>query len=285
MGNGLTLKKKTEAVVIGQTKLAEGIFDLRLETELAREAACGQFVLLYPRRESALLGRPISICEWDGREGWLRLVYRVAGLGTQEFSRLRTGDRVPVLGMLGNGFPVGTDRRLREDTDDSGPGAGEGGAARRILLIGGGIGIPPLLGLVRALAGFGPFASVTALLGYRDGALFLKDDFAPYARVLVATEDGSFGERGNVMDLVRRRSLEADRIYACGPLPMLRAVKSYAQEKKIPAWISLEERMACGVGACLGCVCGTKEVDAHSHVRNARVCTEGPVFEAGDVEI
>ena len=87
------------------------------------------------------------------------------------------------------------------------------------------------------------------------------------------------------MDAIRENALEADVIFACGPLPMLRAIKTYAEEKKIPAYISLEERMACGVGACLGCVAKTKNVDAHSHVHNARICTDGPVFLAEEVEI
>ena len=93
------------------------------------------------------------------------------------------------------------------------------------------------------------------------------------------------GTRGNVMDAIRENGLKADVIYACGPMPMLRAIKQYALEEDIPAYISLEERMACGVGACLGCVCRTKDVDAHSHVNNARNCTDGPVFEAREVEI
>ena len=87
------------------------------------------------------------------------------------------------------------------------------------------------------------------------------------------------------MDAIRENGLEADMIYACGPMPMLRAIKKYAAEHQIPAYISLEEHMACGVGACLGCVVKTREVNHHSHVNNARICTDGPVFEAGDVEI
>ena len=101
----------------------------------------------------------------------------------------------------------------------------------------------------------------------------------------MATEDGSVGTKGNVMDAVAANGLEADIIYACGPMPMLRAIRQYAIKHDIPAYISLEERMACGVGACLGCVCKTPHKDAHSHVNNARICTDGPVFEAREVEI
>ena len=112
-----------------------------------------------------------------------------------------------------------------------------------------------------------------------------RNELEQYARLLIATEDGSVGTKGNVLDAVRENEVSADVICACGPMPMLRAVKQYAEEQGIPAYISLEERMACGVGACLGCVTKTVSVDSHSHVHNARICTEGPVFDAKEVEI
>ena len=146
--------------------------------------------------------------------------------------------------------------------------------------MGGGIGVPPILELAKRLEG-----DKQIILGYRDQKLFLKDDLKQNGRVYVATEDGTVGTRGNVMDAIRENGLEAEVIFACGPMPMLRAIKAYAAKKGIPAYISLEEHMACGVGACLGCVVKTKEIDHHSHVNNARICTDGPVFEAGDVEI
>ena len=104
-------------------------------------------------------------------------------------------------------------------------------------------------------------------------------------RSVIATEDGSVGTKGNVIDAILENHLEADIIFACGPMPMLRAIKTYAKEYNIDAYISLEEHMACGVGACLGCVVQTKEVDHHSHVNNARICTDGPVFHAQEVDI
>lgn len=149
-----------------------------------------------------------------------------------------------------------------------------------MLLMGGGIGIPPILQLAQEIKG-----DKQIVLGYRDNHLFLKEDLEKLGTVQIATEDGSVGVQGNVMDAVRQKGLEADMIFACGPMPMLRAIKAYAQEKNIPAYISLEEHMACGVGACLGCVVKTKEIDHHSHVHNARICTDGPVFEAEEVEI
>ena len=255
------MKKKHTAVVISQTMLADGIYDLRLKTDLAAQAACGQFVAVYPKDKSTLLPRPISICE--AGEDMLRLVYRVAGKVTAEFSDLKAGDTVDVLGVLGNGFPAEK--------------AAEGMTA---FLMGGGIGVPPILELSKALN-----CDKKIIVGYRDSQTFLKEDFEKYGDVIVATEDGSVGTKGNVMDAIAANGLKADIIFACGPMPMLRAIKQYAEKEGIPAYISLEERMACGVGACLGCVCKTKEVDHHSHVNNARICTDGPVFEAREVDI
>lgn len=255
-------KKKVTAKVISQKQIGEQIFDLLLETKLAKDAHPGQFVAVYPRNESTLLPRPISICEADARGGTLRLVYRVAGKGTAEFSTCKAGDELDILGVLGNGFPV--DRAK----------------GKRVFLMGGGIGIPPLLDLAKAIEG-----KKQILLGYRNKDLFLEEDMEKYGDVYVATEDGSVGTKGNVMDIIKAHSLQADVIMACGPMPMLRAIKAYAAEQNIEAYISLEERMACGVGACLGCVCKTTREDTHSHVHNARICTEGPVFKAEEVAI
>ena len=101
----------------------------------------------------------------------------------------------------------------------------------------------------------------------------------------IATEDGSVGTKGNVIDAMKAEKIECDVIFACGPMPMLRAIKAYASEVGAKAYLSLEERMACGVGACLGCITKTKEIDDHSRVHNARICTDGPVFDADDLEM
>lgn len=122
-------------------------------------------------------------------------------------------------------------------------------------------------------------------MGYRNSDTFLDDEFTNFAEVYVATEDGSLGTKGNVIDAMKEQQVPCDVIFACGPMPMLRGIKAYAQENGIKAYLSLEERMACGVGACLGCVCKTREVDEHSHVKNARICTDGPVFDADDLDM
>ena len=125
----------------------------------------------------------------------------------------------------------------------------------------------------------------TIVLGYKDSQTFLKDELERWGRVVVATEDGSVGVHGNVLDAIREEGIEGEIIYSCGPTPMLRALKAYAGEKGIEAQISLEEKMACGIGACLACVCQSKDVDEHSHVHNKRICKDGPVFDAREVEL
>ncbi len=253
-------RKITEAAVLEQTCLAQGIYSMWLRAEeIASEAGPGQFISMYCREGSRLLPRPISLCETDRKQGRIRVVYRVAGKGTKEFSEKKAGDTIRILGPLGNGFP------LKE---------------KKALLVGGGIGIPPMLQLAKELPG-----EKQMVMGYRNEELFLKSDLERLGPVYVSTDDGSAGTKGTVLDAIRENRLEAEVLYACGPLPMLRGLKAYAAETGMEAWISLEERMACGIGACLACVCKSTEVDDHSRVRNKRVCKEGPVFLAEEVDL
>ena len=224
------MKKKITATVLSQKEIAPRIFDMWIATDLAEQAKAGQFIGVYPKDRSALLPRPISICQVSDKKDALRIVYRIAGQGTAEFSSYTEGDSVEILGTLGNGFPT------------------EAAEGKKVFLMGGGIGIPPMLELAKELS-----CKKTAVLGYRD-VLFLNEEFAPYADVVLATEDGSAGTKGNVLDAIRENGLQADVIMACGPTPMLRAIKAYAQEHGIECYLSLEEKMACGVGACLACV-------------------------------
>ncbi|MBR4760191.1 MAG: dihydroorotate dehydrogenase electron transfer subunit [Lachnospiraceae bacterium] len=264
-------KKKTTATVYSQNEISEGIFDLWLETDLTQDAKAGQFVSLFCKEGSRLLPRPISICEADKNTGRIRLVYRVAGQGTAEFSGLAKGDTVSVLGVLGNGFPL-------EEAD-----------GKKVIVMGGGIGIPPMLQTCVSLKERGKAEGITAVLGYRSEQ-FLWQDFSGALTsdadgLFAATEDGSFGTPGNVLDAIAKENITGDVIFACGPMPMLRAIKKFAEANNMKAYISLEERMACGVGACLGCVCKTTKEDEHSKVHNSRICTDGPVYAATDVAI
>jgi len=183
--------------------------------------------------------------------------------GTEEFSKLKAGDIIPVIGPLGNGFPY------------------EKAEGKKVFLMGGGIGVPPILELAKQM----DCEKKQIVVGYRDAQTFLKEEFEQNGELYISTEDGSVGTKGNVMDAIRENELEADMIYACGPTPMLRAIKQYAEENGIECYISLEERMACGIGACLACVCKSKEKDAHSNVNNKRICKDGPVFLSTEVEI
>ncbi len=255
---------ETVGEIIYNQKISAGIFDMKIEApEIASGARPGQFVSLYPEDKSRLLPRPISIC--NANDTTFRLVYRVAGLGTREFSGKKEGDSIRLVGPLGNGFPEAGDY-----------------AGQKVVLFGGGIGIPPMRFAAETYAAAG--AKVTAVLGYRDQETFLPEEFTHFGEVLIATEDGSVGIKGNVLDAFREAGEEANLILACGPLPMLRALQQFSREKGIPCFLSLEEKMACAVGACLGCVVKTINVDPHSHVRNARVCKDGPVFSADEIE-
>lgn len=223
--------------------------------DMAAISRPGQFVHL--RLPGFLLRRPISLCEIKAER--IRLVYEERGAGTQKLAELKPGDSLDILGPLGNGFVLE-------------------GADKRVVLVGGGIGTPPLLPLAQH------YDSAAVFLGFRDGnKAVLTDDFAAAGAVItISTEDGSLGHSGFVTTPLERhlREHKADILYACGPLPMLKAVKALVAELNITAYFSLEERMACGVGACLGCAVPilTKEGQVYRHV-----CKDGPVFSAEEV--
>lgn len=254
--------KKKRVEVAAQERIATDVYSLWIkDEEMTRESKPGQFLSLYTEDASKLLPRPISICEIDKDGGRLRMVYRVTGpgTGTDMFSQLKVQDTIEVMGPLGNGFPL----------ESSG----------KALLIGGGIGVPPMLELSKQLE-----AEVQIAAGYKE-QLFLVEELRKNGEVFIATEDGSSGTKGTVLDAIQSNHVTADVIFACGPTPMLRAVKSYAQEQGILCYVSMEQHMACGMGACLACVCKTKETDAHSNVKNRRICKDGPVFLASEVEL
>jgi len=259
IGEYIMAAVKDSIKILENIALTDDVFSMWLDAStIAKKAIPGQFVNLFSKDHSMMLPRPISICEIDKLGGRIRLVFRVVGKGTKEFSLLKRGDSIEVMGPLGNGFSI------------------EG---KKALIIGGGIGIPPLLQLSKDFAG-----EKHIVLGYRD-TTFMEEDFRAYGNVYISTEDGSRGVKGNVVNAIEENNLDADIIYACGPTPMLKGLQQYAKEHNIKAQLSLEERMACGVGACLGCVCKSRSVDDHSMVNNKRVCKEGPVFYGDEVEL
>ena len=266
------MKVQEIATVISSERLADGIYSTVLRApEIVKTALPGQFVCVYCDDKAHLLPRPISICDINAAAGLLRLVYRVVGFGTDEFAGKGEGATVRLLGPIGTGYEKvteGSERPVR-------------------ILFGGGIGIPPMLLLAKewSKAGY----EVHAVLGYRTNDLFLVKDFEGYATCHIATDDGTAGTHGTVLDALAAEGLldaageERTLFAACGPMPMLRGIAKLATEREIPAYISLEERMACGVGACLGCIVKSRDVDGHSHVHNKRICTEGPVFAVSEL--
>ena len=255
------MREKETAKIISQECIGTGVYSMWLETKAAQEAVAGQFISVYCNNPSKLLPRPISICQVDKDKNALRIVYRVVGAGTEEMSGYQAGDTVAIIGPLGNGF------MQREN--------------KKAILIGGGIGIPPMVQLAEELK---DKAEVQVVAGYRD-ELFLTEELKARGSLYIATEDGSTGTKGTVIDAIKEQAIDGDVIYACGPMPMLRAIKEYATEHGIECQVSLEERMACGIGACLACVCQSKEKDEHSNVNNKRICKDGPVFLAEEVEL
>ena len=248
---------KERAMIVSQQCIGTDIYDMVLSfPKGAKEARPGQFIAMYCEDGTKLLPRPISICGIDAEAGTLRVVYRIAGEGTRLFSQMKAGDSLEVMGPLGNGFTM---------------------KDKKAIIVGGGIGIPPMLELTKQLD-----CEKTVVLGYRD-ELFLKEEVEACANVAVATEDGSTGTKGTVIDAIEAAQVSGEIIYACGPMPMLKALAEYADAHGMEAQISLEERMACGIGACLGCICKTKEKDHHTNVNNTRICKDGPVFDAKEV--
>lgn len=240
--------------VLKNAQLTQDIFSLQLGGEFPyEEVQAGQFVnLLIGDGKTHPLRRPISVASCSVEKQTLTLIHRVVGEGTLWLSELETSNQVDVLGPLGSGFPL-------PDEESN------------ILVVGGGVGIPPLYELVKQLVKLN--CTIDVVLGYRDRSdIFLVEEFQEFGNVTVCTEDGSKGVKGFVT-----QSLNNDArwttLYSCGPLPMLKALKKHFKGKDIIGYVSLEERMACGVGACHGCTVETKDRKA-----TKRVCKEGPVF-------
>lgn len=243
------------AKVISINFITDVICDLKLSCPvIAKEAMAGQFVEVYPDNGINLLSRPISICEINKEEGILRLVFQIVGKGTKLFSELKPDDEVRLLGPCGNGYTLSEGKSV---------------------LVGGGIGVPPLIETCKQLKG-----KKIVVLGFRSGS-FLVEEFEKLgAKVYVATDDGSVGFKGNVVDLLRAEGIKGDMIYSCGPKIMLKFLSMYAEENNIPCQVSMEERMACGIGACVGCVVQIKDGEGWAY---KKVCKDGPVFDSREV--
>ncbi len=244
-----------ECRVLKNTRVAPETCDLTVQAgALAESARPGQFAMISIPGKT--LRRPLSFCGIGRREGTLRFVFRVRGAGTALLARAVPGGALNLLAPLGAGFNPG----------DTG---------RRALFVGGGLGVPPLL------AACGPFgANAVLAAGFRTKEdILLKEDFEQRGcRVKIATDDGSAGHHGLVTELAA--GLRFDAVFACGPRPMLRAAAALAKARGVPCQVSMEERMACGIGACLGCAVKLRRGGGETY---GRVCRDGPVFDAEDV--
>ncbi|HEM3725909.1 TPA: dihydroorotate dehydrogenase electron transfer subunit [Streptococcus suis] len=252
---------KEQMLLVDQVQLAPSIFSMTLQGEMVHDMKMGQFIHIRVPDDSMLLRRPISISEIDKVKSHCRIIYRVEGQGTEVFSKMPNGHYLDVMGPLGKGFQIDF---LKEGD--------------HILIIGGGIGVPPLVEVAKQAAKRG--AKVASVIGFATKeAVILEEELANYGQVYVTTDDGSYGQKGTVARVVEELTDKFAAIYSCGAPAMMDYVDQRFQDHP-HAYISLEARMACGMGACYACVVKPKEGQEHE---NKRVCKEGPVFATGSL--
>ena len=241
-------------LVIKNEEIATGIFDLWVENPtLSSIAKPGQFAhILVPGKT---LRRPISICDAD--KSCLRLVYQVKGEGTEILSRINEGEYLDIIAPLGNGFDIKEDKKY--------------------CFIGGGIGVPPMLYASKMKE------KPVVITGFRNKDLvILQSDFRKdNCELYLTTDDGTAGEKAFVTDVLKRKLNDIDEVCACGPSPMLKAIAEICNDANVPCQISLEERMGCGIGACLVCACAVRKNDGTEDY--VHVCKDGPVFDSKEV--
>lgn len=253
------MKKTEKCKLIKKTEIAEGIFDFTIAGEdIARETQCGQFLHI-DCGDSTFLRRPISIC--DAENGEVRFIFEVKGQGTAELAKREAGDLIDVMGPLGHGFEI-------KDN------------VKNPVVIGGGIGVFPLYKLTKNLK------NANVFLGFRNkDRVVMEEEFEKISdMVIVGTDDGSYGYNGYIASAMEHYidNNPCDMIYSCGPMPMLKAVKKIAEDRGIKCQVSLEQRMGCGIGACLVCSCKTHKEGTDKY---AKVCTNGPVFYSEEVAL
>ena len=250
------MKKTYNCKLIKKEEIASGIFDFTIESEeIASEAQSGQFLHI-DCGASSFLRRPISICDAENSE--VRFIFQVKGEGTRSLAEYKVGDTINVMGPLGHGFEV---------------------KGEKPVLIGGGIGVFPLFKLAKQ-------TNAEVFLGFRDKSLVvMEEEFKAVSKsVTVGTDNGTYGYNGYVASAMAEYldANECDMIYCCGPKPMLKTVKQIAESRGIPCQLSLEQRMGCGIGACLVCTCETVHEGTDKHMR---VCKRGPVFYSTEVTL
>ncbi len=245
--------------VLEKKAIAKGIFNyIILCPQVANEAKCGQFVHISVPGHT--LRRPVSICGIDKENGTIRIVFEVRGKGTEEISKINAGETIDMLAPLGHGFTM-----LSKD--------------KKVICIGGGIGTPPMYALAKYYGN-----NATVISGFRNSSIaILQEDFKKAgANAILCTDDGSAGKKGFVTDALKEclANEKPDMIYACGPRMMLMAVSKIAEQNNIETEVSLEERMGCGIGACLVCAC---KVNYDGREVMSHVCQNGPVYNSKEV--
>lgn len=257
--------RQENMMICSKRILANEVYEIILKGEMVKEMTqAGQFVNLKVPRQDLLLRRPISLCAIDHENNQVTLIIRADGEGTRSIVDQAIGEALDVIGPLGHGFPL----------DFLKP-------KQNALLIGGGIGIPPLYELARLLKQ--KDVTVTILLGFQSAQnVFYVSEFSQFGQVLLATDDGSLGHQGTVETILNTQliGLDFDAIYACGPKGLNRMVNTRYRNHP-HAYVSLEERMACGIGTCAACVCQK----ADNPKENVKVCDDGPVFQSGEVKV
>ncbi|MBN7771969.1 dihydroorotate dehydrogenase electron transfer subunit [Clostridium aminobutyricum] len=264
------MKKILTGKIIEHVEIASDVFKLQIQVDF-EDVKAGQFVNIYLDDKSMLLPRPISICMAD--KDSITIVYRIAGKGTTELSTYAVGTVIRVSTPLGNGYFIdGTALGGKTETY----------ADRKVAVVGGGIGVPPMVLLAKKLKEKG--ALVTAVVGFQ-AEPFLIEELKLYCeKIYVATDNGSVGFHGNAVQLIQKEAIEADEFFSCGPKVMLKALSKLCTEKAIPCQVSLEERMGCGYGACVGCTCKIKvQTENGVEIQQKGVCKHGPVFFGEEV--
>jgi len=260
--------------ILSKKKVAPNIYLMKLKApEIIQDALPGQFIhIKCSKGNYPLLRRPLSIHRIDKEKGEIYILFQVVGEGTKLLAQKEVGDNLDILGPIGNGFNIYPE-------------------SKKIIIIGGGIGVAPLLALCEESIRKGK--EVRVFIGALKKELVIgEENFRKLgAKVDIATDDGSYKYKGLVTDLLEgsiREGWLADQIFACGPKPMLRKIVEISLDTHINCQVSLEEQMGCGIGACLGCVCKIKVKEKNNNQNQIkyiykRVCVDGPIFEGSEV--
>ncbi len=245
--------KEENGIILSNEKIAKDTYRMEIAAGMANDMKPGQFVNV--KIDGFMLRRPISISSIEDNK--FVIVYKVVGDGTLELSKKTLNQKIDIFGPLGSFYPI------HDDIEE-------------VLLIGGGVGVPPLYELAKQCRKKNK--EVNVVLGFNDkDSVFYEEEFKKLGcNLVVATMDGSYGVKGTVMDAIKEKNITCDYTYSCGPRPMLKAVESTYTK----GYMSFESRMACGMGACMACVAKDKKEENMYH----RICKEGPVFPIGKVE-